>query len=60
MINVMITGPSLDDPGGVANYYRAVLPVLARGGRVAADYVAIGSGGGGQGATRFVRDQWRV
>jgi glycosyltransferase involved in cell wall biosynthesis len=59
MMNVMITGPSLDDPGGVANYYRAVLPVLARGGRVAAGYVAIGSGGG-QGVTRFVRDQWRV
>lgn len=60
MMDVMVTGPSLDDPGGVANYYRAVLPVLARREWAAVTYVPIGSGGAARAPVRFVRDQWRV
>ncbi len=40
-MKVLITGPSLDDPGGVANYYNVILPFL----RIHDDitYVQLGS-----------------
>src|SRR5690554_78220 len=59
-MRVLITGPALDDPGGVANYYRTVLPVLRQDGRLNVDYLPIGRGGGGPALLRFLRDQRRL
>jgi glycosyltransferase involved in cell wall biosynthesis len=41
-IRVLVTGPSLQDHGGVANYYNAVIPHLSQGG-IDAHYLEIGS-----------------
>lgn len=54
---VLVTGPSLSDPGGVANYYRAVLPWLNRSKNFEIKYLEIGSGVDGNRLLRRVRDQ---
>ncbi len=58
-IKVLITGPSLRDQGGVANYYNAVLPWLPGNG-IEAEYVEIGSTHAGKRARLILRDQVRV
>jgi glycosyltransferase involved in cell wall biosynthesis len=42
---ILITGPFLNDPGGVANYYNAVLPHLRSEPGIAVQYLEIGTGG---------------
>ena len=42
-MRVLITGPSLHDEGGVANYYNAVLPYLKDDARLSVEYFEIGS-----------------
>jgi glycosyltransferase involved in cell wall biosynthesis len=60
-MRLLITGPALDDPGGVAGYYRNLLPCLeALPGMAAVRYVEIGSTAA-QGRMVHIRnDQQRV
>lgn len=58
-IKVLITGPSLQDQGGVANYYNAVLPWLAAEG-VQAEYLEIGSTYGKGRLLHFIGDHVRL
>jgi glycosyltransferase involved in cell wall biosynthesis len=57
---VLITGPLLTDPGGVANYYSNVLPVLRRSGRFDLEYFEIGSSRGAAGPFHPIVDQMRI
>ena len=54
---VLITGPSLRDPGGVANYYNAVLPFLESDDRLNVRYFEIGSTHGKFGILHPLSDQ---
>jgi glycosyltransferase involved in cell wall biosynthesis len=54
---VLITGPSLRDEGGVANYYNAVLPFLKADSRFAVEYFEIGSTKGAFGPLHPFADQ---
>lgn len=54
---VLITGPSLRDPGGVANYYNAVLPFLETDDRLDVQYLEIGSTHGNSGILHPLSDQ---
>ncbi len=58
-IRVLITGPSLRDQGGVANYYNAVLPFLKADSRFAVEYCEIGSTRGSSGKLHVLADQAR-
>lgn len=57
---VLITGPLLADPGGVANYYSNLLPVLRRFKKFDIDYLEIGSTRGAAGKFHPIVDQARV
>lgn len=59
-IGVLITGPSLQDPGGVANYYNAVLPFLKADRRLDVRYFEIGSTQGNLGILHPLSDQMSV
>lgn len=57
---ILITGPSLKDPGGVANYYNAVLPHIRSEAETAVQYLEIGSGGRKFGSSLSpISDQFR-
>lgn len=58
MIQVLIVGPDRQDPGGVANYYNAVLPRLSDD-AVTAHYLEIGSTHGRGRLAHVVLDQFR-
>ncbi len=60
MMNVLITGPALRDPGGVSGYYNAVLPYLHRQGDFGIHYLEIGSTRGRAGLLNPIADQIRV
>ena len=55
---ILIVGPSLQDPGGVANYYNAVYPLLAAPG-LETDYLQIGSTHGKGMKLHIITDQLR-
>lgn len=61
-VKVLITGPDLNDPGGVANYYSTILPLLCKKSTLLTTYLPIGrthakgEGGGGY----LFKDQIRV
>lgn len=57
---VLITGPLLDDPGGVANYYRFMLPALRDERQFDVDYLEIGSSRRSGGRLHPVADQLRI
>ncbi len=61
-IRVLITGPDLDDPGGVSNYYSTILPLLRKKTTLSITYLPIGGtyakGKGGNG--HLFKDQIRV
>ena len=59
-IKVLITGPLLSDPGGVANYYSAVLPYLNSNSELSIEYVEIGKSGQTGNIQRLLSDQLRV
>ena len=60
-MRLLITGPALDDPGGVAGYYRNLLPCFeALPGMVAVRYVEIGSTAAQGRLARLRDDQRRV
>jgi glycosyltransferase involved in cell wall biosynthesis len=56
-MDVLITGPSLRDEGGVANYYNAVLPFLKADNRFSVEYFEIGSTKGTFGPLHPLVDQ---
>ncbi len=57
---ILITGPLLKDPGGVANYYNAVLPHIRSEAETAVQYLEIGSGGRKFGSSLSpISDQFR-
>lgn len=58
-MRVLIVGPDLDDPGGVANYYNAVLPRLSVDG-IEVQYLQIGSTHGGRYGLHIIADQFRL
>lgn len=58
-LRVLITGPSLDNAGGVANYYNAVMPFLVENDDLSVDYLPIGSTGGPQSRFHALTDQVR-
>jgi len=61
-IRVLITGPSLQDQGGVANYYNAVYPRLTNE-AISVDYLEIGSTHGRGRVMHTIIDQvrfWRT
>ncbi len=61
-VKVLITGPDLNDPGGVANYYSTILPLLCKKSTLLITYLPIGGthakreGGNGY----LLKDQIRV
>ena len=57
---VIITGPALKDPGGVASYYNAVLPFLNKTDKFDIEYVEIGSTAGRDTNLHFFIDQVRI
>jgi glycosyltransferase involved in cell wall biosynthesis len=57
---VLITGPLLADPGGVASYYSHVLPVLHQNEDFHIEYLEIGSSRGAAGIFHPVADQIRI
>ena len=57
---VLITGPALSDPGGVANYYNAVLPALYGLSNFDIEYIEIGSTAGGGKILHFFNDQLKL
>lgn len=59
MLNVLITGPSLSDQGGVAGYYNAVLPFLREQDSLNIHYLEIGSTKGMGGSLYPLMDQIR-
>ncbi|MBX9917442.1 MAG: glycosyltransferase family 1 protein [Nitrosomonas sp.] len=59
MLKVLITGPSLSDQGGVANYYNAVLPFLHEQGSLKIHYMEIGGTKGKGGILYPLADQLR-
>jgi len=59
MMNVLITGPSLSDQGGVASYYNAVLPFLREQDSLNIHYMEIGSTKGMGGSLYPLMDQIR-
>ena len=56
-LRVLITGPGLQDEGGVANYYNAVLRHLAADARYAPEYLEVGSTKRAGGALHPLADQ---
>ena len=58
-LRVLITGPALADPGGVASYYNALLPALRAMPGLQVEYLEIGSTArrlaGGQGGSDYAR-----
>ncbi|MGZ0020682.1 glycosyltransferase family 4 protein [Nitrosomonas sp. wSCUT-2] len=58
-MNVLITGPSLSDQGGVANYYNAVLPFLREQNSFTTSYMEIGATNGNGGILHPLIDQLR-
>lgn len=59
-IRILITGPVLTDPGGVANYYAAVLPHLNANDEIELKYLEIGKRASRNLFSRMVGDQLRV
>ena len=57
-MKVLVVGPDLNDPGGVANYYNTVFPRLSEPG-VESHYLEIGSTHGSRSGFHIVRDQIR-
>jgi len=57
--NILITGPSLADQGGVASYYNAVLPYLRRQDDFSIHYMEIGATKGARGILYPMGDQIR-
>jgi len=57
-MKVLVVGPGLNDPGGVANYYNAVFPRL-QGGDIEAHYMEIGSTHGANTRFHLLLDQLR-
>lgn len=57
---VLITGPLLADPGGVANYYTNVLPILRDSHQFDIEYLEIGSSRGAAGILHPIADQLRI
>lgn len=55
-MRVLIIGPDLSDPGGVANYYNAVFPRLANE-TIQTQYLAIGSTRSGSRFAHIFKDQ---
>ena len=58
-MKVLVVGPGLNDPGGVANYYNAVFPRLSGDG-VEVQYLQIGSTYGGRLGLHIIGDQLRL
>ncbi|MER0203506.1 MAG: glycosyltransferase family 1 protein [Nitrosomonas sp.] len=58
-MNILITGPSLSDQGGVANYYNAVLPFLREQDNLEIHYMEIGGTKGRGGILHPLTDQFR-
>jgi glycosyltransferase involved in cell wall biosynthesis len=58
-MKVLVVGPDRSDPGGVANYYKAVFPRLSDG-EIEASYLEIGSTHVGRSALHIIGDQIRV
>ncbi len=56
---ILITGPSLRDPGGVSSYYNAVLPHLRQSCEFDIHYLEIGSTQGRDGFMHPIADQFR-
>lgn len=55
---ILITGPHLDDPGGVANYYNAILPEFRKRPHLEIIYHPIGStASGGKAYAHWFKDQ---
>jgi len=60
-IRVLITGPSLDDLGGVSNYYSTILPLLRKNSTLSITYLPIGGTyAEGKGGGHLFKDQIRV
>lgn len=57
-IRVLISMPSLTDPGGVANYYRTILPFLAGDPSIDASCIEIGSTQAA--AMHYINDPFRM
>jgi glycosyltransferase involved in cell wall biosynthesis len=58
-MNILITGPSLADQGGVASYYNAVLPHLSAQEKIGIHYMEIGGTKGMGGVLHPLIDQIR-
>jgi glycosyltransferase involved in cell wall biosynthesis len=59
-VKVLITGPDLNDPGGVSNYYSTILPLLCKKSNLSIIYIPIGrTYAKGKGRYLF-KDQIRV
>ncbi len=58
-IGVLITGPSLQEQGGVANYYNAILPHLRERSDFDVHYMEVGSAKGSCGVLHPLVDQLR-
>ena len=61
-VRVLITGPDLDDPGGVSNYYSTILPLLRKKSTLSITYLPIGGtyAKGRKGKGHLFKDQIRV
>lgn len=61
-VKVLITGPDLNDPGGVANYYSTILPLLCKKPTLSITYLPIGGthAKGERGSWHLLKDQIRV
>jgi glycosyltransferase involved in cell wall biosynthesis len=58
-MRILITGPSLSDQGGVANYYNSILPILRERSDFDIHYLEIGSTKRSYGALHPLADQIR-
>lgn len=56
---ILLVTPSLAGPGGVANYYRTLLPLLEKG-KCPTDHLEIGSFKGQNNYFHPIHDQWRL
>ncbi|MBF0216420.1 MAG: glycosyltransferase family 4 protein [Candidatus Omnitrophica bacterium] len=57
--NILITTPSLEYTGGVANYFKALLPVLENNEHFEFSFLFVGTGQGGDHKFHWIRDQIR-
>ncbi len=58
--DILLVGPALDDPGGIANYYVTLLSRLGPNRNPTYEYLQIGRMGGAAGVSHYLRDPYRL